>query len=75
MAGRIVRNRTHLPKLDKIRDGGDWQPGDQQNGLWSRQAIEDIDSRFKARMIGAIRDGRESAEAISATIRTATKRP
>ena len=43
MARHVVRNRTSLPKLDKINDGGDWQPGDQQSGLWERQAIEDMD--------------------------------
>ena len=67
----VVRNRTSLPKLDKINAGGDWQPGDQQSGLWERQAIEDMDSAFRARMIRAIRKGGESAAAITATIRTA----
>jgi hypothetical protein len=68
-----ARNLSALPKLDKIRDGGEPQPGDEI-GAWPRGSIQEMDSRFCARMRDAIRKGGESAAAITATIRTPTKR-
>jgi len=42
---------------------------DAQCGLWSRQELEQMNDRFVAAVSNAIRSGRESAAAVSATVR------
>ena len=65
----VVRNRRKLPRVY----GGEPGPTDALASYTTEQ-LEDMNAAFVGRLIGAIRDGRESAEAISATVRTATKR-
>jgi hypothetical protein len=44
--------------------------GDAAIGLWSREELVDMDLRFQARVVRALRSGDERAEAATATVRT-----
>ncbi|HKF13301.1 MAG TPA: hypothetical protein VKB89_32085 [Xanthobacteraceae bacterium] len=46
MAGGIKRNKSSLPKgRSEVFGGLDPQPGDEQQGGWSRQQREEMDGR------------------------------
>ena len=64
--------KQELPKWTNIY-GPDPRPGDERFGTWPRETLLRMDADFTAALIVAIRrSGRESAEAITATVR---KRP
>jgi hypothetical protein len=69
MAGGIKRNKSSLPKGRSAVFGGlDPQPGDEQQGGWSRQQREEMDQRFAEAIARALRTGRENPAAAAATV-------
>jgi len=59
MAGGIKRNKSSLPKgRSGVFGGLDPQPGDEQQGGWSRQQREEMDQRFTDAMARALHTGR-----------------
>ena len=54
MGGGIKRNRVALPK-GHDRGGDQQQPGDEQDGAWSRGQRERMDQAFAERMAHALR--------------------
>ena len=61
MAGGIKRNKSSLPKGRSGIYGGtaDPQPGDEQQGGWSRQQREEMDQRFTEAMNRALHGDQE----------------
>ena len=70
MAGGIKRNQSSLPKGRSGIYGGtaDPQPGDEQQGGWSREQREKMDQRFTEAMARALRTGQENPAAAAATV-------
>ena len=70
MTGGIKRNKSSLPKGRSSIYGGttDPQPGDEQQGGWSRQQREEMDLRFTDAMARALRTGQENPAAAAATV-------
>src|SRR5262245_48257885 len=69
MAGRgKTRDSQALPKGNSGVYGGttDPQPGDEQQGGWSRQQREEMDQRFTDAMVRALRSGQAAAAPPSA---------
>jgi hypothetical protein len=54
MGGGIKRNRVALPK-GHDRGGDQQQPGDEQDGHWTRVQRERMDQAFAERMERALR--------------------
>jgi len=71
MAGRgKTRNSQAPPKGNSGVYGGttDPQPGDEQQGGWSRQQREKMDQRFTDAMARALRSSQENPAAAAATV-------
>ena len=70
MGGGIKRNKSSLPKGRSGIYGGttDPQPGDEQQGGWSRQQREEMDQRFTDAMARALRAGQENPAAAAAMV-------
>jgi hypothetical protein len=58
---------VELRRLQRARSGlfggSEPTPGDAQQGKWSRQRLERMDSRFTTAVERALRNGRESQKA------------
>jgi hypothetical protein len=72
MAGGIKRNKSSLPKGRSGIYGGatEPQPGDEQQGLWSRQRREEMDQHFTDATARALRSGQEGPAATNTTGRS-----
>src|SRR5262249_7213343 len=77
MGGGIKRNKRSLPKGRSGVYGGaaDPQPGDEQQGGWSRQQREEMDQRFTDAMARALRTGQEGPAAANATVSSRGRHP